>query len=75
MNNELWNKYGYCLNTLHAFEFNGEAGYKKMQAIMEVIRNQPLSIPNFLTSSFDETISSNLTSTLSKSLDLVLASG
>ncbi|HHD7875630.1 phospho-sugar mutase [Enterococcus faecium] len=32
--NELYTKYGYCLNTLHSFEFNGAAGFAKMQEIM-----------------------------------------
>ena len=36
---ELYNKYGYCLNTLYSFEFEGEAGMKKMAGIMESIRN------------------------------------
>ena len=32
--NELYAKYGYCLNTLHSFEFEGSTGFKKMQDIM-----------------------------------------
>lgn len=31
---ELFNTYGYCLNTLHSFEFDGAAGFTKMQEIM-----------------------------------------
>lgn len=31
---ELYNEYGYCLNTLHSFEFEGAAGFTKMQDIM-----------------------------------------
>jgi len=33
--NELFNKYGYCLNTLHSYEFDGSAGFAKMQEIMK----------------------------------------
>lgn len=32
--NELYGTYGYCLNTLHSYEFDGSAGMQKMQAIM-----------------------------------------
>ncbi|BDP77864.1 hypothetical protein EfmAA242_20920 [Enterococcus faecium] len=32
--NEIYAKYGYCLNTLHSFEFEGAAGFTKMQEIM-----------------------------------------
>lgn len=32
--NEIHAKYGYCLNTLHSFEFDGAAGFNKMQEIM-----------------------------------------
>ena len=31
---ELYDRYGYCLNTLHSYEFPGSAGMKKMGAIM-----------------------------------------
>lgn len=33
--NELYTEFGYCLNTLHSYEFEGSAGFAKMQAIME----------------------------------------
>ena len=33
--NELYEKYGYCLNTLHSFEFPGSAGMEKMGEIMD----------------------------------------
>lgn len=33
--NELFAKYGYCLNTLHSYEFEGSAGFAKMQGIMK----------------------------------------
>jgi phosphoglucomutase len=32
--NELYTTYGYCLNTLHSYEFNGSAGMQKMAEIM-----------------------------------------
>ncbi|HBL2696198.1 TPA: phospho-sugar mutase [Enterococcus faecium] len=32
--NEIYTKYGYCLNTLHSFEFDGAAGFTKMEEIM-----------------------------------------
>ena len=32
---ELYETYGYCLNTLHSYEFPGLAGMKKMDSIME----------------------------------------
>ncbi len=44
---ELWNRFGYCLNALHSFEFPGELGFKKMQSIMEYFRNNQVSIPEF----------------------------
>lgn len=31
---ELYDTYGYCLNTLHSYEFNGSAGMQKMAEIM-----------------------------------------
>ena len=32
--NELYEEYGYCLNTLYSYEFDGAAGFTKMQEIM-----------------------------------------
>lgn len=32
--NELYSTYGYCLNTLHSYEFPGSAGMEKMNSIM-----------------------------------------
>lgn len=32
--NELYAQYGYCMNTLHSYEFPGSAGMKKMAEIM-----------------------------------------
>ncbi|MBR5179380.1 MAG: phospho-sugar mutase [Lachnospiraceae bacterium] len=31
---ELYKEYGYCLNTLHSYEFDGSAGMEKMESIM-----------------------------------------
>ena len=36
--NEIYRDYGYCLNTLHSFEFPGSEGMHRMQAIMEDFR-------------------------------------
>lgn len=36
--NELYAKYGYCLNTLHSYEFEGLAGFSKMQDIISIFR-------------------------------------
>lgn len=36
---ELYRIYGYCLNTLHSFEFDGVAGFQRMQEIMALMRN------------------------------------
>jgi len=38
--NELYQRYGYCLNTLHSYEFEGVEGFKKMQNIMYSFRNE-----------------------------------
>ena len=35
---ELYRQYGYCLNTLHSYEFDGSVGFAKMQAIMQKFR-------------------------------------
>ena len=36
---DLYAEYGYCLNTTYSFEFEGEAGMKKMADIMSNIRS------------------------------------
>ncbi len=36
--NALYGEYGYCLNTLHSYEFEGAAGFEKMQEIMRSFR-------------------------------------
>lgn len=38
--NALYEKYGYCLNTLHSYEFEGAEGLKKMQNIMARFRQE-----------------------------------
>lgn len=35
---ELYKEFGYCLNTLHSYEFDGSAGFEKMQRIMAKFR-------------------------------------
>ena len=35
---ELYRDYGYCMNTLHSYEFEGSAGFAKMQSIMQAFR-------------------------------------
>jgi phosphoglucomutase len=39
---ELYQAYGYCLNSLHSYSFEGSTGFKKMQEIMLKFR-QPVS--------------------------------
>ena len=36
--NELYAEYGYCLNTLHSYEFDGSSGMAKMAGIMKSFR-------------------------------------
>lgn len=38
--NEIYTKYGYCLNTLHSYKFSGSCGMEKMNAIMNRFRNE-----------------------------------
>lgn len=38
----LYEKYGYCLNTLHSYTFEGAEGFQKMQTIMHNLRQTPL---------------------------------
>ena len=40
---ELYKTYSYCLNTLHSYEFEGSAGFAKMQRIMASFRGNLLS--------------------------------
>ncbi|MDY2556816.1 MAG: phospho-sugar mutase [Candidatus Faecousia sp.] len=41
---KLYREYGYCRNTLHSFQFEGSAGFAKMQRIMARFRQ---GIPSF----------------------------
>ena len=41
---QLYREYGYCRNTLHSFQFEGSAGFAKMQRIMARFRQ---GIPSF----------------------------
>lgn len=36
----LYDRYGYCLTTLRSYAFEGEAGFARMQAIMEGLRTR-----------------------------------
>ena len=45
--NELYKTYGYCLNTLHSYEFDGSAGMTKMKSIMEKFHKGLSSIAGF----------------------------
>lgn len=36
--NEIYRTYGYCLNTLHSYEFEGSAGFEKMMDLMSEFR-------------------------------------
>ncbi|WP_330664659.1 phospho-sugar mutase [Lacrimispora sp. 210928-DFI.3.58] len=37
---KLYNEYGYYMNTLHSYEFEGSAGFLKMQEIMKSLRKR-----------------------------------
>ena len=37
---ELYRTFGYCLNSLYSYEFEGADGFAKMQSIMEELRGQ-----------------------------------
>lgn len=38
--NEIYRTYGYCMNTLHSYQFEGSKGMSKMQEIMGKFRNK-----------------------------------
>jgi phosphoglucomutase len=44
--NELFGNYGYCLNTLHSYQFDGSAGMARMSKIMSTFRNGLAAIGN-----------------------------
>ncbi len=37
---ELYRRYGYCLNTLHSYQFEGADGFGRMQDIMGTLRSE-----------------------------------
>ncbi len=41
---EIYAKHGYCLNTLYSFEFEGSAGFEKMNNIMASLRSGITSV-------------------------------
>lgn len=41
---ELYREYGYSLNTLHSYQFDGSAGFARMQSIMREFRNDTQEI-------------------------------
>lgn len=45
--NTLYDLYGFCLNTLHSYTFEGSAGFDKMQQIMSDFRNGLQNIGGF----------------------------
>ena len=48
--NDLFGKYGYCMNTLHSLEFEGSQSFQKKQNIMKNFRENvgnSLRIDNF----------------------------
>lgn len=45
--NELYEKYGYCLNTLHSYAFEGSIGFQKMQDIMSTLRGEITTIGSY----------------------------
>ena len=42
---EIYRQYGYCMNTLHSYEFPGSSGMKKMAGLMESFRKNGPGIP------------------------------
>ena len=40
---KLYHTYGYCMNTLHSYAFEGSAGFAKMQDIMQAFRGTIVS--------------------------------
>lgn len=51
--NGLYEEFGYCLNTLYSFEFEGSAGFAKMQQIMKSFRE---STPDFKVKTVEEVL-------------------
>ena len=40
---ELYDTYGYCMNTLYSYEFDGSTGFVRMQEIMKAFRTEAIS--------------------------------
>lgn len=38
---ELYQNYGFCLNTLHSYKFEGIEGFERMRGIMQKLRKNP----------------------------------
>lgn len=55
----LYEEFGFCYNTLYSFEFEGESGFHKMQAIMDTFRG-----------GLDEIAGKNVVNTLDYSLGI-----
>ncbi len=55
--NGLYEEFGYCLNTLYSFEFEGSAGFAKMQQIMKSFRE---STPDFKVRNVEEVLDYSL---------------
>ena len=45
--NEIYSTYGYCMNTLHSYQFEGASGMLKMQEIMGKFREKMNTIGDF----------------------------
>ena len=52
--NELFKIYGYCLNTLHSYEFDGSAGIAHMNEIMNNFRSEIKYIGNYKISRIED---------------------
>ena len=44
---QIYQDYGYCLNTLHSYEFDGSAGMEKMNSIMSDFHKELSSIAGY----------------------------
>lgn len=44
---EIYSRFGFCLNTLHSYKFEGSEGMRKMNRIMEDLRSGKASFPGF----------------------------
>ena len=44
---EIYAQYGYCLNTLHSYQFEGAQGFNTMQQIMDIFRQEISTLGSF----------------------------